>query len=378
MIVLIPAYEPSAVLPHLVAAIGEADPEAQVLVVDDGSGIRYRPVFDDAVAAGAVVLTHESNRGKGAALKTGFAHIATAWPGEDVVTADADGQHTVPDIVRVADELRRDAAAERPALVLGVRVFTGDDVPARSRFGNTVTRWLFRAASGTAVSDTQTGLRGVPATMLDWLRQLPGDRFEYELTMLLRAPRAGFALREVPITTVYLEQNASSHFRPIVDSLRVMLPILLFAGSSLLAFFVDTVALLAFNALTGWLIPSIIAARVLSAGVNFTVNRRVVFARGGRIGVQALRYGVLALALLASNIAWMAFLTDAGVPLLLAKITTEIVLFVISYGVQRGFVFGAEGAAAELVSADKTRHSKRIGGDVRMGEHIVNIGRTTP
>ncbi|BDV31222.1 bifunctional glycosyltransferase family 2/GtrA family protein [Microbacterium terricola] len=344
MIVLIPALDPGDTLPRLVADLLAADPDTQVLVVDDGSSIRSSPVFTAAQAAGATVIAHDVNHGKGAALKSGFAHIAQAWPGEDVVTADADGQHTVADIVRVAERLRADATADEPTLVLGCRTFSGPGVPARSRIGNTATRWLFRAAAGTPVSDTQTGLRGIPATLLDWLRGLHGERFEYELTMLLRAPRDGIALTEVPIETVYLGRNESSHFRPVIDSLRVLLPIVLFAGSSLLAFLVDTIALLVFTALTGWMVPSIVAARVLSAAVNFTVNRRVVFARGGRIGVQALRYGLLALALLGSNIAWMSFLTDSGWALLPAKIATEIVLFVISYGVQRSVVFGPQDA----------------------------------
>ncbi len=169
---------------------------------------------------------------------------------------------------------------------------------------------------------------------------IPGEGFEYEQRMLLRLGPDAVAAHEVPIDTVYLDRNSSSHFRPVRDSLRVLLPVLLFASSSLAAFVVDTVALLVLQALTGWLVPSIIAARVLSATANFVVNRRVVFRAGeGPMLGQAVRYGVLALALLASNIAWMSFLTDNGLALLPAKVVTEGVLFVLSYGVQRALVF---------------------------------------
>jgi putative flippase GtrA len=362
MFVLIPAFEPGPRMPALVAELLRTDPDLQVLIVDDGSGPVFAPVFAAAREAGAHVITHASNRGKGAALKTGFAHIAGHDPDADVVTADADGQHTPTDVGRVAEALRLDAADGRSALVLGVRGFAGE-VPLRSRLGNTVARGLFRLATGRRVTDTQTGLRGIPADRLDWALGIPGEGFEYEQRMLLRLGPDQVGAHEVPIDTVYLERNASSHFHPVRDSLRVLLPVLLFASSSLAAFIVDTVALLVLQALTGWLVPSIIAARVLSATVNFTVNRRVVFrARGGSMTGQAVRYGVLALALLASNIAWMSFLTENGLALLPAKVVTEGVLFILSYGIQRALVFPR--ADAEPPARSPTSRPRRPGAAV--------------
>lgn len=350
MFVLIPAYEPGPRLPGLVRDLHAADPDLEVLVVDDGSGPSFEPVFAAVGDAGARVLAHPENRGKGAALKTGLAHVRAHDPDADVVTADADGQHTPADVCRVAEALRTDAGAARSALVLGVRAFDGA-VPWRSRVGNTVARGVFRMATGRRVSDTQTGLRGIPSDRIAWALGIPGDGFEYEQRMLLRLAPDLVATHEVPIDTVYLDDNASSHFRPVRDSLRVLLPVLLFAASSLAAFVVDTLALLVLQALTGWLVPSIIAARVLSATANFVVNRRVVFrARGGPMHGQAVRYGVLALALLASNVAWMSFLTDNGLALLPAKVVTEGVLFVLSYGVQRSLVFPRTGADAPAPS----------------------------
>lgn len=339
MFVLIPAYEPGPRLRMLIAELRGADPDLEIVVVDDGSGPAFAEVFAAAGDAGALVLAHPTNRGKGAALKTGLAHIARNDPDADVVTADADGQHTPADVCRVADALRTDAETGRSALVLGVRGFDGA-VPLRSRVGNAAARGLFRMATGRRVSDTQTGLRGIPADRVAWALSVPGEGFEYEQRMLLRLAPDQVSTHEVPIDTVYLDDNASSHFRPMRDSLRVLLPVLLFAASSLAAFVVDTLGLLVLQALTGWLVPSIIAARVLSATANFVVNRRVVFrARGGPMHGQAVRYAVLALALLASNIAWMSFLTDNGLALLPAKVVTEGVLFILSYGVQRSLVF---------------------------------------
>lgn len=355
MIVLIPAYEPGAHLVPLVESLLSGDPSLGVVVVDDGSGPAFAPRFAEARRAGAHVVTHAVNRGKGAALKSGFRAIVARAPGRDVVTADADGQHTVTDILRVVDARRSDAARGRSTLVLGARAFSGT-VPARSRIGNAVARALFRVAAGWRTTDTQTGLRGIPAEMLPWLLEVPGDKFSYEIEMLLRLHGAGFTAREIPIETVYLERNASSHFRPIVDSLRVTLPLLLFAGSSLLAFAVDTVALVVLTALTGSLVWSIVGARLLSASVNFVANRRLVFRRRGRAGArrQALSYAGLAAVLLASNIVWMDALTALGLPLLLAKAVTEALLFVTSYQVQRRVVFGGRVARTAVDDDDRT------------------------
>lgn len=376
MIVLIPAYEPGARLGPVVAGLFAADPDVEVVVVDDGSGPAFTATFDEVAALGATVLRHDVNLGKAAALRTGFDHAMSAHRGSDVVTADADGQHTVHDILHVADALREDAAVGVPTLILGCRAFTGR-VPLRSRAGNAVARGMFRLAAGWALSDTQTGLRGIPSALLEWVRDQPGERFAYEQNVLLHCRRDGVATREVPIETVYLDDNASSHFRPVVDSLRVMLPLALFAGSSLLAFAVDTVMLLALNALTGLLVPSIVAARVVSASVNFAVNRRVVFRaeQRGRMLRQAARYTLLAVALLASNIVWLDALTRYGVPLVVAKIATEAVLFVTSYGVQRSFVFGAQQARAELVSRPDARHRNPIAAAARMDRSEHPIGR---
>lgn len=344
--VLIPAFEPDGRLVELVRALVDVP----VLIVDDGSGAYYADVFAAAAVAGAVVVTHSRNRGKGAALRTGFAEIVRRWPSAAVVTADADGQHT-------PDDIRRVAAAVDPAhdgdggdgdggngvatIVLGARAFTGGAVPARSRVGNVITRGLFRLATGQRLSDTQTGLRGYPATTLPWLQALRGDRFEYEFALLLKAREAGIALSEVPIATVYLDGNASSHFRPLRDSARVYAPLLRFAASALLAFAVDTLALLLFQALTGWLLFSVVAARVVSASLNFAVNRSLVFGarRSVPLRTAAARYFSLAGLLLTASFGMLTALSDLGVPLVAAKLVTDATLFGVSFAVQRAVVF---------------------------------------
>lgn len=348
MIVLIPAYEPDRALVRLVSGLRATGEVRGIVVVDDGSGPAFRPVFDDVARLGAVVVGFPDNRGKGAALRRGFAEVARRWPGQDVVCADADGQHAVADVLRVGERVsERDAA-----VVLGARAFVGD-VPVRSRLGNSVTRWLFRAATGLRVQDTQTGLRGYPASMIGWLLAVRGDRYEYELNVLLTAAREGRPVVEVRIETIYLDGNASSHFRPLADSARIYAPLLAFSLSSLLAFGIDTAALLVLDAVTGSLLVSVVGARGVSGAVNFLVNRRVFGAgagagaaadpgRGGAPGTgrrAALRYAALAVGLLVAGYGMLWGLTGLGLALLPAKVLTEVLLFATSYQVQRRVVF---------------------------------------
>ncbi|GIF17110.1 glycosyltransferase family 2 protein [Actinoplanes teichomyceticus] len=224
-VVLLPVFRPGPSLRDLVAALC-ADGCDRIVVVADGGGPAAEPVLAGLGPFGCTVLRHPVNLGKGAALKTGFRHAMTAHPGLDVVAADSDGQHRAADIRRVAER------TGRGRIVLGVRAF--DRMPPRSRFGNTVTRTLFRTVTGRDVSDTQTGLRGYPAALLESLCAVPGDRFEYEMNVLLEAARSGAEIEEVEIPATYLDGNASSHFGAVADSVRVYRPLVRYAATSLL------------------------------------------------------------------------------------------------------------------------------------------------
>ena len=244
------------------------------MVVDDGSGPDYQPVFDGAAGLGCTVIGYAGNRGKGHALKAGLGFIADHFPGRDVVCADSDGQHRVDDILRVAERL----PAASDVMVLGSRSFSGN-VPARSKIGNTATRWLFRLATGESIPDTQTGLRRYPAAMLPWVRGVPGERYEYELNLLLEARQAGYLIRTVDIDTVYLDHNAGSHLRPLADSARIYAPLLKFLASSLTAFVVDTAAFLVLAAVTGSVLFAVVGARGISSAQS--ANEAIVYLEEG-------------------------------------------------------------------------------------------------
>ena len=341
-VVLIPAYEPGQALVDLVAGIIRTTgrPNVPVVIVDDGSGLHFAPIFDAASLLGADVIGHPDNRGKGYALKQGFTHIESSYPGCDVVCADCDGQHRITDILHVADEL----GTRHGSIVLGSRLFAGD-VPTKSRVGNNITRIVFHHLTGSRLQDTQTGLRGYSASMLPWLQGIGGDHFQFEIEVLLAAKRAGITLHEVPIETVYLEGNRSSHFRLVRDSISVYASFLKFSMSSLAAFTLDATLFFALIAVTGHLAVSVVGARVVSASANVVANRRLVFQQHRRDQrTSAIRYAALAVVLLGVNYALMRFLLGpVSLPLVVAKVVTEAALFVASYKVQRRLVFDATG-----------------------------------
>jgi glycosyltransferase involved in cell wall biosynthesis len=230
--VVIPAYQPGPELEKLVKAI-LSDGGTEVIIVDDGSSREQAAVFPAlARLPGVHLLRHEANKGKGQALKTAFNYFLTGFPeaSPGIVTADADGQHLPGDIASVS----RCLSENGDALCLGTRRFKGV-VPAKSLFGNTLTRLVFRVFSGRAVSDTQTGLRGIPRAFLPDLIKVRAGGYAFELEMLLMAVRSGMKITEVPIETVYMKGNAHSHFSPLLDSLRIYSVFLQFAAASLRA-----------------------------------------------------------------------------------------------------------------------------------------------
>lgn len=349
MIILIPAYKPDQSLVRLVRALRAQDPDAEILVIDDGSGSTYAPIFTELRIDGMTVQTHPANKGKGAALRTGIAWTKANRPGEVIVTADADGQHLPRDIFRVGVRTETAAAAGQRSIILGVRTKPdpnageeGTKVPLRSKIGNSATVGFFALATGARVADTQTGLRGFTPQILDWLLQIPGDKYEYEFSMLLRATRADVELVQVPIVKVYEPGNPTSHFRPLQDSALIYAPLLAFLASSFVTgFLVDAIALFVLVGMGAPLLAAVVGARVISALTNFTVNRMLMHDGGARPSASSslVRYTVLAVGILAANAALMETLTGLGVSLLVAKILTELILIPVSFAVQRRWVF---------------------------------------
>lgn len=338
--VVIPALEPDQQLLRLLSQMPEQS-EYMCIIVDDGSSDKYGSIFEYAHNFG-VVLTHEKNRGKGEALKTAFSYImeTNKEPGSVIITADADGQHRIEDIIAVAAESRRHPYE----LVIGSRRLDGR-VPLKSKIGNIITRKVFSLASGVRVYDTQSGLRGFSMALLPFMCSVEGSRYEYEMNMLMEASNC-IAIRELPIETIYLNKNKSSHFRPFQDAVLIYKNLLKFAMASIISFFTDYgiymlfVALLADTSPGGRLIISNVAARICSAFVNYTLNRKYVFKDGKNVWKTGSQYFVLAGFILLLD-TWLVTLLGgaAGLGPYLGKILADIFLFFLSWFVQQRFIF---------------------------------------
>jgi len=338
--VLLPAWMPDAELPPLVEAVREQGFGA-LLVVDDGSGPEFAALFA-AVAAkpGVRLLRHAVNLGKGRALKTGFNYLLCELPSiAGVITADADGQHRVEDIVAVAAAMKRATAGEQPGrVVLGVRAFPSG-VPLRSKIGNVLTRSISRFVTGAAVSDTQTGLRGIPRALLPELMLLEGERYEYEMTMLGHLCRNGIRPLEVPIATVYIDGNRASHFDPIRDSMRIYFVLLRFYFSSLVAAGIDFAGFSLAFAATHNLWLSVAVGR-LSSLVNFALNKRFVFNSHRPVAGTLWRYYLLAAAI--AGLSYLLIRTAGSYlhwNVFAAKVVVDVLLSLVSFSAQRTFVF---------------------------------------
>lgn len=337
MIILIPSYEPTIKLLKLVREIVELDRENnhKIVIVDDGSGEIYQGIFDQVKLLGALVLKHETNLGKGAALKTGFKYLLNRNVNEPIVCADSDGQHTVADIIRVGQTVDQD-----DEMVLGVRAFNGE-VPLRSKFGNKVSSKLFGLISGYDLSDTQTGLRAYPPNMLSWLLEVPGDRFVYEFNLLLQVKEVSLKVVTIPIETVYEGTNEGSHFRPIIDSFLVLMPFMKFVLSSFSAGVIDFILLFIFQWMFGNLLVSVVLARIISSTYNYIVNNLYVFKGHNESHKRsAIKYFSLVILIIILNYGMIYTLTTSFLlSTVIAKLVTEAILFIVSFVGQKIFVF---------------------------------------
>lgn len=337
-IALIPAYEPDENLVEFIQKIKNLG--LQVVVVNDGSSEDKNYLFYE-IKKDAIVLTHPHNLGKGRALKTGMCYIREHFTQNSViVTADADGQHRIEDVKTVSEM----AEKNRGCMILGSRSMAGD-VPLRSRLGNTLTRWVYRIVTGVKVYDTQTGLRAFDSSMIEKFSMVSGERYEYEMNILLMCTRNKIPIKEVQIETVYINDNASSHFNAVKDSWKVYKEIIKFSISSFASFLVDFgvyAMLTVFTAGTGQssLLISNVAARLISGIFNYTMSRKIVFKSEKSTWKSAAQYIALAMCILAGNTLMLDILVNiCHANPYLGKIAVEIILFLMSWFVQSTVIF---------------------------------------
>ena len=336
VVLLIPAYRPGDALLNLLEAM--IPHAAHIVVVDDGNGVEYQAFFSQIEQKGVRVIHHAINMGKGRALKSGLNDILRqAIPHcLGVVTADADGQHTPNDIVRMMEALEQ----EPETFILGGRQFA--QMPLRSRMGNTITRMVFRLTTGLTLSDTQTGLRALPYACLPDMLGIAGERYEYEMNVLLSLASSNIPYKEIEIETVYFENNRNSHFRTLHDGIRVFAPVLRYGVAAGASFFVDYALYIGLLAMKWAVLPPsvcFVLARAGSAGFNYCCNRFFVF-RKKNTGVTSLvLYALLVMFGMLVGFFGIRFLDSIGVRSIAAKVIIDVVLFFFNFTMQRAFVF---------------------------------------
>lgn len=254
---------------------------------------------------------------------------------------DCDGQHIIEDVNKCARLLR-----ENPnKFILGVRDFNNKDIPFRSRFGNKCTNFVFRFFCGLDLKDTQTGLKGFNKMMIPLLMEVQGERFEYASSVLLATKTAGIDIIQFPIQTIYLNGNETSHFNPLVDSIRIYSLIVKYCLSSLMASIVDitvfsiAVAILK-NRVDSYILIASFLGAIVAGCFNFWFNRRVVFKSDGNVWSQGVKYVVTVLShAVLSGFLVMIFTRYLRIPETFIKIIVDCVLFFLVFQIQDKWIF---------------------------------------
>ena len=333
-IILIPAYEPDQKLIELLKELNLK--KLDIIVVDDGSGKEYKNVFDKANKY-ATVLSYEENKGKGHALKTGLKYIKEKFDKDYViVTMDSDGQHTVTDALNLASYVEK----HPKEVAIGKRKRDTGNVPLRSRFGNGLTRFVYRVVSGVSLYDTQSGLRCFSDKLIDLMISIRGNRYEYEMNVILECPRRKIKLHEIEIATIYIENNSGSHFKPLRDSWRIYKQIFKFSLSSIVCFALDYISFIILLALSKDINMSNIIARIISGTANYTINKRLVFNSDRKVTITLIQYVLLAaIILLLNTLTLNLFVVVFGWNEYIAKVITEVILFTFSWFMQNKVIF---------------------------------------
>lgn len=330
-IALIPSYEPDYRLIDLIKELKYYN--FDIVVVDDGSGEKYKKIFDN-IKPFITLIKYDENKGKGHALKTGLNYIKKNYSNYIVVTMDSDGQHTVKDAIKLCEY----AKYHKSDLVIGRRT-REKSVPLRSRLGNGITKFVYNIVAHANIYDTQTGLRCFSYKLTNFLLNVEGDRYEYEMNMLLKASKKNITIKEVDIETIYIDNNKGSHFKTLKDSYLIYKEIIKFSLSSIGSFITDLTCFTVFNLLFKNITVSNILARVISSNVNFAINRKMVFKSEGNLKKEMKEYFSLVILILLLNTILLNLLVSGGINIYVAKIITEVILFLLSYTVEKYKIF---------------------------------------
>ena len=336
-VLLIPAYNPEQKIVTVVKGMPQGIFD-QILVVNDGSSPEYSEIFDQlSMIRNVKILTHTSNNGKGAALKTGFSYVLKNGDNcSGVVTADADGQHSKKDILAIADFLK---PKQQQCLTIGSRTFDSQ-VPLRSHFGNKLTRMVMNRFFKIDLKDTQSGLRAIPFSLLPELLNIPFNRYEFEIEMLLVAKKNGYRFEEIEIDTIYENNNISSSFNPVVDSAKIYFVLFRYIIASLMTAVVDYIVFFISYSFLPKIFLCTYFARLVALFVNFIILKRFVFHSKEKNTIIVIKYLLIVVVSgFISSLGIEYFHHSLNLNIVLSKIMAELLLYFGIFIAQKEFVF---------------------------------------
>lgn len=343
IIILIPSFNPDEQL--MLDFVNNLSREFKnIVIVNDGSNKSHVNFFNELDMKPFVkLLTHYTNLGKGQALKTGINYALVSFPNcKGIVTADCDGQHSIKDIKACAQAVKK----HQDSLIIGVRDFNQSDVPPKSRFGNKLTRTVFKLFIGLSITDTQTGLRGMSKKVACTFLETKGSRYEYESNMLIDCKLKEIPISEVPIQTIYINYNSGSHFNPLKDSISIYKVFAKYILAAISSFIVDiglfTLFLYIFNSsnrMPNSILAATVCARVLSSLYNFFINAKLVFKKMNNKSL--LKYILLVIVQMFVSGFGVSYFSSlfANISTTIIKILVDSIIFITNFFVQREWIF---------------------------------------
>jgi len=335
---VIPAYNPDEHLLTVVKNI-QAQSDKMIFIIDDGSKLECEPIFtalqNDFDTKKIIFIRHAVNLGKGAALKTIFNYILTTYPNiEGIVTLDSDGQHSIPDCMRVLNELE----STKESFVLGHRTFS-KDIPLKSYIGNNISKFIYKILLGRNFKDTQTGLRGISKSFMKTCLTIKSNRFEFETEQLAIAAQQHINIIEIPIETIYIEENKASSFRPLIDSVKIYFVLFRYGLSSIITAIVDFIVFMIALSFGANVLIANIFARTASIGVQFTLLDKYVFHTKTKLMNFILFASYVYIMGIISAMTQISVVNHLDISIMTAKIIIEGVLFFVNFAVLRLYIF---------------------------------------
>jgi len=333
---VIPAYNPDQQLLHVIANIQQESTHT-IFVIDDGSNKETQKIFTTIREEykNVIVVRHIINLGKGAALKTIFNYILSNYPQIDgVVTLDSDGQHSTKDCIHILQTLETNVNS----FVLGHRTFS-KDIPLKSYIGNNISKFIYKIILGRSFKDTQTGLRGISKDFMKQCLSIKSNRFEFETEQLAIAVNNDIHIIEIPIETIYIENNKASSFRPLIDSFRIYFILFRYGLSSIITAIVDFVIfMIALSFGTNILISNMLA-RTVSIGIQFNLLDKFVFHTKSKIMSFILFALYVYVMGIISAMTQISIIEHLNISIITAKILVEGILFFINFAFLRLYIF---------------------------------------